>query len=264
MTSRFAVIELVLRQGSLAADVGTANAAGVKGIGIDAGGVDKLGVDEARRILDGEGIAVSSYVGLEPILRGDGTASLDETERRLEIAAALGAPGAVLVTGALGTRVPLEAEKLCREWLVSAGPLATSCGLRIMLEPIHPIMRRLSFVHTLAHGLALVDGIDGAGVVLDVGHVWWEPGVDDLIREHMADIVSVQLTNVDSVALDELRYERSQLDSGQVPVAAFIELLEKSGYRGWYENEVLVRTPRDERLDLLRRSREWFDALGVR
>jgi sugar phosphate isomerase/epimerase len=127
-----------------------------------------------------------------------------------------------------------------------------------MLEPIHPIMRDLSFVHTLAHGLAMVEGIDGAGVVLDVGHVWWEHNLDALVRARIDDIVSVQLTNVD---LTELRYERVQLDSGDVPVALLVDLLEAAGYRGWYEYEVLVRTPRDQRLDLLRTSREWFEAL---
>jgi sugar phosphate isomerase/epimerase len=257
------VIELVLRQGSLAADAATTTAAGLGAIGVDANAVDKVGVDEAQRILDGEGVRVSSYVGLPPILQGDGTASLDETARRLEIAAALGAPGAVIVTGALRTREMAEAEMVCHDWLVDAGPLATSYGVRIMLEPIHPIMRHLSFVHTLAHGFALVDGIEGAGIVLDVGHVWWEPGLDQLARDHIDDIVSVQLTNVDQAALDELRYERSPFESGQVPVASLIGLLETSGYRGWYENEVLVRTPREQRLDLLRASRQWFDALGV-
>jgi len=263
VTSRYAVIELVLRQGSFAADVATAKAAGLGGIGVDAGTVDKLGVDEARRILDGEGIKASSYVGLDAILQRDRTASLDEAARRLEIAAALGAPGAVLVTGSARGLAAADAEKLCREWLGRAGPLAASCGVQIMLEPIHPIMRHLSFVHTLAHGLELTASIEGVGIVLDVGHVWWEPGLEALIRDHVGDIVSVQLTNVDSGLLKKLTYERAPFESGDVPVAALTRLLETSGYRGWYENEVLVRTRRDERQDQLRASREWFDGLGV-
>jgi sugar phosphate isomerase/epimerase len=261
MTGRYAVIELVLRQGSFAADVAATKAAGVDGIGVDAEEVGAIGAAEARRILDGEGVQASSYVGLDPILGGDGTASLDETARRLEVAATVGAPGAVVATGALGARAASEADKVSHDWLVSAGALAGGCGVRIMLEPIHPVMRHLSFVHTLAHGLSLVDGVNGAGVVLDIGHVWWEPGLDELIRDHVADIVSVQVTNVDSAALEALRYERSRLDCGDVPVAALVGLLESSGYRGWYENEVLVRTPRSQRLDLLRASREWFEGI---
>ena len=241
--TRFAVIELVLRQGSFAADT-----------------VDAVGVDEARRILEGEGVRVSSYLGGGVILQGEGRREpLDDTARRLEAAAALGAPAALVVTGPLGGLSPPDADAICREWLARAAALAVECGIRIMLEPIHPIMRHLSFVHTLADGLAMVDGIDGAGVVLDVGHVWWERGLDALIRDHIDDIISVQLTNVDSAALREVRYERSQLDSGDVPVASLVQLLESAGYHGWYEYEVLVRTPRDQRLGLLRSAREWFE-----
>ena len=130
-----------------------------------------------------------------------------------------------------------------------------------MLEPLHPLMRRWSFVHTFRQGLALVEGIAGAGVVLDLGHVWWEVGLDVLIRDHVGGIVSVQVTNVDAAALAEMRYERAPLDAGDVPVASLVGLLESSGYRGWYENETLVRIPRDLRLEWLRASREWFEAL---
>lgn len=262
LAARYAVIELVLRQGSFAADVAMAKAAGVAALGVHAETVDAVGTDEARRILEGEGLGVSSYVGLQPILQEDGSlASLDEAARRVEVAAALGAPGAVLITGPQGALSLPDAEKICRDWLEQAGEAARSGGTRIMLEPIHPIMRDLSFVHTLAHGLAMVEGIDGAGVVLDVGHVWWEQNLDELVRAHMAEIVSVQLTNVDAGALLDRRYERAQLDTGDVPVASLVGLLESAGYRGWYEYEVLVRTPRDQRLDLLRASREWFEAL---
>lgn len=239
-----------------------AKAAGIRGIGIHAETVDAVGVDEARRILEGEGLRVSSYVGLEPILRDDGTcASLEEAARRLDVAATFGAPGAVLVTGPQGALSLSEAETVSRDWLARASEMANRRGVRIMLEPIHPIMRQLSFVHTVAHGLAMVDGIDGAGIVLDIGHVWWEQELESLVRQHMADIVSVQLTNVDSAALRDLRYERAQLDAGDVPVASLVRLLESAGYRGWYEYEVLVRTPRDQRLDLLRESRQWFEAI---
>ncbi len=152
---------------------------------------------------------------------------------------------------------------MCGDWLARASPLAAERGLRIMLEPMHPLMRRWSFVHTLRDALVMVDGLDGAGVVLDFGHVWWEHGLDELIREHTGQIVSVQVTNVDTTALEEIRYERAPLAAGDVPVASLVAVLEASGYRGWYENETLVRTRSDERLDMLRASREWFDELGV-
>jgi sugar phosphate isomerase/epimerase len=253
--ARFAVCEIVLRQGSFAADVALTMAAGVAALGVSADAVGAVGVDEARRILDGEGVLASSYMGLETILQG-GT---DDIARQLDAAAVLGAPGALVLTGPLGDRTPAEADAECRDWLERAAALAVGCGIRIMLEPVHPLIRRLSYVHTMTHALELVDGIDGAGVVLDVGNVWWEHGLDRLIGEHVDDIDTVQLTNVDSAALDELRYERAPLDSGDVPVASLVRALGAAGYGGWYEYEVLVRTRRDERLGMLRGERAWFE-----
>jgi sugar phosphate isomerase/epimerase len=260
--ARYAVCEQVLRQGSFAADVALVAEAGVAAIGVDAAAVDAIGVDEAVRILDGEGICVSSYMGLEDILLGDGgTTPLDDAARRLDIAARLGAPAALVATGPLGALPPAQADAICRDWLARAAPLAAERDVQIMLEPMHPLMRRWSFVHTLRYAVTLVHGLAGAGVVVDFGHVWWEHGLDALIREHVGEIVSVQVTNVDAAALEEIRYERAPLESGDVPVASLVGLLESSGYRGWYENETLVRTPRDQRLDMLRASREWFEAL---
>jgi sugar phosphate isomerase/epimerase len=260
--ARYAVCEQVLRQGSFARDVELVAAAGMRAIGVDAAAVDATGVAEALRILEGEGVQVSSYMALESILRDDGsTASLEGTARRLDVAARLGAPAALVMTGPLGGRPPGKAEAICRDWLARAARLATEREVRSMLEPMHPLMRRWSFVHTLGHGLTLVSGIAGAGVVLDLGHVWWEHGLDALIRERADDIVSVQVTNVDTTALEETRYERAPLHTGDVPVASLLRLLESSGYRGWYENEILARMPRGRRLQMLRASHEWLEAL---
>jgi sugar phosphate isomerase/epimerase len=258
--ARYAVCEGVLRQGSFAEDVALASAAGIRGLGAAAGAVDAAGVDEALRILDGEGTQVSSYMDFATILEDGATSSLDVAAHRLDVAARLGAPGALVMTGPLGTIPAADADARCAAWLARAAELGAERGVRVMLEPMHPVMRRWSFVHTVRDALALVAGTS-AGVVLDLGHVWWEHGLDELIRERVDDIVSVQVTNVDAGALDDVRYERAPLDRGDVPVAALVGALEAAGYRGWYENEVLVRTPRDERIDVLRASREWFEAL---
>jgi sugar phosphate isomerase/epimerase len=258
--ARYAVCERVLRQGSFGDDVALTVAAGIAGLGVDAAAVDTIGVDEAVRILEGEGVRVSSYMTLPDILPGNGAAPLTDTARRLDDAARLGAPTALVATGPLGSLAPADADAECRTWLAAAGALAAERDVRIVVEPMHPLMRRWSYVHTLGHACRLVDGLPGTGVVLDLGHVWWEDGLDALIRTGAGAIASVQVTNVDATALDDLRYERAPLEHGAVPVASLVDLLESSGYGGWYENEVLVRMPRDQRLDMLRSSRAWFEA----
>jgi sugar phosphate isomerase/epimerase len=153
------------------------------------------------------------------------------------------------------------ADSRCRDWLARAATLAKDRGLQITLEPVHPLLRRWSYVHTLDHADRLVDDIEGAALVVDVGHLWWDHDLEELISKHIQVIATVQLTNIDRAALEEVRYERAPLDAGDVPVARIVRHLEAVGYRGWYENEVLARIPRDKRLETLRASREWIDSL---
>jgi sugar phosphate isomerase/epimerase len=266
--ARYAVCEGVLRQGSFARDAALAREAGFVAIGVDATAIDAIGVDEAARVLAGEGLRASSYLPLGDILRVDGPddrggSGLDEAARQLDVAARLGATGALVATGRLGARRQDEADAICRDWLARAGALAVERDVRIMLEPMHPLMRRWSYVHTTRDALALVRGIAGVGIALDLGHVWWEHGLEVRIREHVDEIVSVQVTNVDTAALEELRYERAPLEHGDVPVARLVSVLESSGYRGWYENEILAPVPRERRLEVLLASHAWFDALDV-
>jgi sugar phosphate isomerase/epimerase len=261
--ARYAVCERVLRWGSFAADVSLAREAGIRTIGVDHAAVDAVGSDEAARVLDGEGVGVSTYLALADILTADGsTAPLDDAARRLDTAARLGASGAVVATGPLGARSVADADGACRIWLESAAPLALDRGVRLLFEPVHPLMRHWSYVHTLEHGLALTFGIAGTGVVLDVGHVWWEHDLDRLIRDHVDEIGLVQVTNIDRAALEEVRYERAPLSAGgDVPLAALVAALDAAGYSGWYEDETIARIPRDERLAVLVASREWFESL---
>ena len=259
---RYAVCERVLRWGSFADDVALAREAGIGAIGVDAAAVDVVGVEDAARILEHEGMAVSTYLALEDILTGESTATLDEAARRLDIAARLGASGAVVATGPLGARSVAGADAACRTWIEAVAPLAVDRGVRLLLEPVHPLMRHWSYAHTLEHGLALAAGIPGAGLVLDVGHVWWQRDLDELIRAHTEEIGLVQVTNIDRAALEEVRYDRAPLASGgDVPLAELVATLEAAGYGGWYEDETIARIPRDERLAVLVASREWFESL---
>ena len=86
-----------------------------------------------------------------------------------------------------------------------------------MLEPMFPMIRDYSYVHTLSHALELVADLDGATVVVDTGHLWWDPRLVELFQAHVADIGTVQLTNISSDALDRLRYSRAPFARGGDP-----------------------------------------------
>ena len=263
--ARYAVCERVLRLGSFDDDVAAAADLGVAAIAVDAQVLDDVDPEEARRILDGAGMAVSSYIGLGSVLAvGGGVTSVDEVTRRLDIAATVGAPNALVTTGPLGGRNPLEADDECREWLGKAGLRAAARNMRVMLEPVHPILRRWSYVHQLTHALELVDGVEGTGVLIDFGHLFWERGLAETIRMNVDAIASVQVTSLDEDALESGQFLRAPVSGGAVRVADLVDVLEDAGYRGWYEDETNLRLARTDRINMLREARTWFAALDER
>jgi len=260
--SRIAVCEPVLRLGSLAADLAAATATGVAGLGVSGVEVGQVGAERARALLADAGITASSHMSGGPILdtapRLDTDVAIDVA---IEQAAALGAPGVVVRTGPLGGLSVAEADARCREWLVEQGRVAADHGVHLALEPVFPLLRDFSYVHTLEHALRLVSGVDGAGVCVDLGHLWWDPGLVDTVAHGLDRVVTVQVTDVDAAALAQLRYDRAALGQGDVHVRELVQGLEGAGYRGWYEIEVLVRIPRDERVALVRDARLFLESV---
>jgi len=181
--------------------------------------------------------------------------------RAIEQAARIGAPGVLVRTGPLGD-VPIdEADRRCTDWLAANGAIAASHGVRLMLEPIFPLLRSFSYVHTLEHALRLVADTEGAGVCVDLGHLWWDPELLDDFRANVDRVVTVQVTDVETAALADFRYEREQLGRGDVPLQHLLGEIEAAGYRGSYEIEILVRIPRDERVALVRDARLFLEGI---
>ena len=129
-----------------------------------------------------------------------------------------------------------------------------------MLEPVFPMFPGYTYVHTLAHALELIADLDGATVVIDLGHLWWDPRLLEQFQSHVADVGTVQITNMSRNALDRLRYSRAPLSEGEVPLRELIQAFDAAGYCGWYEHEVLTKEPED-RVQFVRDARAWFDAV---
>ena len=164
------------------------------------------------------------------------------------------------LTGPLGGFTSREADARCRRWLERVAPRVADLGIAVMVEPVFPMMRNYTYVHTLPHALELVADLDGARVVIDLGHLWWDPRLVEQFRIHLEDIGTVQLTNMSSDALDRLRYSRAPLGEGEIPLRELILAFDEAGYSGWYEHEVLTKEPED-RVQFVRDACAWFDAV---
>jgi sugar phosphate isomerase/epimerase len=251
------VCEGVLRMGSLADDLEAAVEAGYQAVQIEERHVDAVGVAEASRLLTGAGVTVSS-LGSSPAdpLGDDGSATLHS----IEVAAALGIEVIAIHPGALRGFSHREAADRTRRWLATYGPRAAEAGAVLTLEPIHPLLRHYTWIHTLRHAAVLAEGFEGAAVMADIAHLWWDPDLVEDLQRYIGLVRLVQIANVDPAALRQERYARSCLAEGDIPVPSLVRAIRDAGYQGPYELEVRIRMPRAERVNFIRGEREWFQA----
>ena len=262
--TRVGVCETVLRMRSFEDDLDAAVEAGVHAIGVSGGDVERAGIERARQLMRDAGVVASSHMTGGAIL--DTAAPLDtdqDVALAIEQAALIGAPGVLVRTGPLGDLSIADADRRCMDWFAAHGPIAAERGVRLMLEPVFPLMRSFSYVHTLKHALRLLDGAAGTGVCVDLGHLWWDPELLDDLRTNVDRVVTVQITDVDTSALAEFRYEREQLGRGDIPLRHLLGEIEAAGYRGHYEIEILVRIPRAARVALVRDARMFLESLDL-
>jgi sugar phosphate isomerase/epimerase len=260
MVDRYAVCDNVLRIGELGATLEYVVAAGAAGLGVSFNSVETLGAAEARVLLDDAGVVASTLMSAPAILGQDGepAAHADRIAAILDVCAVLGAPGVLLTTGTLGDLSVRDADARCTAWLAFMAPLAEERGVRLLLEPVHPLMRMVTYVHTLRHAADLTQCLPGTGLVLDVGHLWWDRHFGEDVSALVAQIGTVQLDDVDAAALDEYRYLRVQLGTGVLPLADMVRTIEGAGYTGFYENEVIARVPREERAAFVAEGGAWL------
>jgi sugar phosphate isomerase/epimerase len=204
---------------------------------------DKLaecGIGEARRLLADHGMAVASFClgGLFPA----GHDRFDDHRRMLDSAAAIGARCIVAVVGTLDPAAKdlAAARRRIEDGLRSLLPHARALGVPLALEPIHPMRAGdLCCVNTLAQANDLCDALgDGLGIVVDVHHVWWDPGLERELARAGGRIRVFQLCDWlrDTAAL---RDDRGMMGDGVIDLPLIRRWVDAAGYDGFYDVEIM-------------------------
>ncbi|WP_086567356.1 sugar phosphate isomerase/epimerase family protein, partial [Streptomyces alboverticillatus] len=188
---RFSLNQWTVRQWSLPELVAGCAAAGVRAVGLWREPVREYGVEAAARLVRGAGLTVSS------LCRGGFLTAADAPGREralagnraaVEEAAALGAAALVLVAGGLpaGSRDLPGARERLADALAELGPYAAGYGVRLAIEPLHPMFASdRCVVSTLGQALDLAERFPAGqvGVVVDTYHLWWDDAVGrELVR----------------------------------------------------------------------------------
>ncbi|MFD7096424.1 sugar phosphate isomerase/epimerase family protein [Streptomyces xanthophaeus] len=246
--ARFSLNQETIRQWSLPELVAGCTAAGVGAVGLWRDPVQRFGVREAAKLVADAGLRVSSlcrggfFTAADPAGRA---AALADNRRAVEEAAELGADTLVLVSGGLapGERDLAAARARIGEVLGELAPWASAHGVRLGIEPLHPMFASdRCVVSTLGQALDLAEQFpaDQVGVVADSYHLWWDERLPADLRRagEGGRIVSVQVADWVTPLPEGVLLGRGQLGDGSVDLRGFRELADAAGYQGLVEVEI--------------------------
>lgn len=211
---------------------------------------DKLaatGIDRAVRELQARSLRVSSLCrgGFFPYgTEAEHRARIDDNKRAIEEAAALGAGALVLVCGPAPDGDLPKARAQIAEGIAAMIPDARAAGLRIAVEPLHPMLvAERSAITTLTEANDLVDALgarETVGVIVDVYHVFWDVRVHAEIARAGASIFGYHVSDwVTPKNANDVAAARAMMGDGCIDLAAVGTAVAAAGYGGDVEVEVL-------------------------
>lgn len=220
--------------------------AGLPAIGVWREPIAEVGVTVAARWLRESGLRVSSLCRGGFFTDGDTTvrqAAMRSNREAIDDAAELGATCLVLVPGGLppDDRDLVAARGRVAGALAELVPYAVATGVRLALEPMHPIFAAdRGVVSTLAHALDLVEPYDPsvAGVVVDTFHLWWEPDVEQQIARAGERIAGYQVCDWITPLPADTLLSRGMMGDGHIDFPAFTSAVSATGYVGDIEVEI--------------------------
>ncbi|MFG1772625.1 sugar phosphate isomerase/epimerase family protein [Nocardia salmonicida] len=229
---------------TLAEAVDGAARAGLGAVGLWRDRVDEIGVAAAAKLVADAGLRVSSLCRggflTEP---GDGRAALDDNRRAIDDAATLGTRELVMVMGGIPDRDLAAARARVEERLAVLVPYAAERGVRIALEPLHPMFcADRAVISTLAQALSMAQPYSAqtVGVVVDTFHLWWDPTLEQQIAHAGASgrISSYQVCDwLNPMTADPL-LSRGMMGEGVIDFATIGGWVRGAGYRGDVEVEI--------------------------
>ena len=222
--------------------------AGLPAIGVWREPLQEVGVEQGARMVRDAGLRVSSLcrggflTALDPAARAR---ALDDNRRAVDEAAALGAACLVLVVGGLppGSRDLTGARERVAEGVAALVPYAGACGVRLALEPMHPLYcADRGVLSTLGQALDLAERFSPAevGVVVDAFHVWWDPDLSTSVRRARSRIASLQVCDWITPLPADALLARGMPGDGHVDLRGLRRAVEQAGYDGDVEVEIFA------------------------
>jgi sugar phosphate isomerase/epimerase len=140
---------------------------------------------------------------------------------------------------------------------------ARTCGVRLALEPLHPVYAAdRSCLSLLSEALDMCEVVEGEaadpwlGVCVDVYHLWWDPNLRRDIARAAGRILGFHVCDWLVPTTDVLN-DRGMMGDGVIDVPGIRAMVEAADYRGFTEIEIFSalnwwKRPMDETLAVCR------------
>lgn len=204
------------------------------------------GVAATAKLASDLGIAMTGYCFGGLIASSDAAearAARDDVRRALDEAAELRAPSLVFVAGGVDARdrdIAAARERVV-EGLVELVPHARAAGVKLALEPLHPmICATRSVLSTMKLANDWCDRLgaeDAVGIAVDTYAVWWDPEVAREIARAGARICAFHVSDWLADTQD-LRLDRGMPGDGVIDLRGLCRQVEAAGYDGHVEVEI--------------------------
>lgn len=269
--NRFSLNQATTQHWSVPDTVTGCATAGVSWIGLWREPVHEYGIERTAKLVADAGLRVSSlcrggfFTAADAAQRRE---TIDDNRRAVDDAATLGTDVLVLVSGGLpdGSRDIAGALGMIRDGLAELAPYAGERGVRLAIEPLHPMFcSDRCVVSTLGQALDLAEDFPAAqvGVVVDAYHLWWDPAVYRQIARAGAGgrIASYQVSDWVTPLPTGVLTGRGMIGDGSIDLRRLRQVCDAAGYDGPIEveifNDELWAQPGQHVLDLaLTRYRE--------
>lgn len=246
--SRFSINQMTVKQLSMPELVDACVQLGVPGVGLWREPVQSYGLDATAKLVRDAGLAVTTLCRggfLTAIDPAERAAALADNRSAIDEAATLGTDTLVLVSGGLpaGSKDLHGARERIADALGELGPYAAERGVRLAIEPLHPMFASdRCVVSTLAQALDLAERFpaDQVGVTVDTYHIWWDDTAPAQIVRAGASgrIHTFQLADWTTPLPEGVLNGRGQIGDGSVDMREWRSYVEAAGYAGPIEVEL--------------------------
>ncbi|MET9354786.1 sugar phosphate isomerase/epimerase family protein [Streptomyces sp. NPDC006617] len=246
--TRFSINQMTVKQLSLPELTAACRELGIGNVGLWREPVQAYGVEAAAKLVRDAGLTVTTLCRggfLTAVDPGERAGALADNRRAVDEAAALGTDTLVLVSGGLptGDKDLRAARERIADALAELGPYAERHGVRLAIEPLHPMYAAdRCVVSTLTQALDLAERFPAqqVGVTVDTYHIWWDDRAPEQIARAGAGgrIHTFQLADWTTPLPEGVLNGRGQIGDGAIDMREWKGYVEAAGYTGAIEVEL--------------------------